>query len=102
MYTNVRYLDKNCKDGIGFDISYLPSLYLPGIAASLIASPVTRKYGRKRSIIISGICFCLGVAVIAILPQIVESEGPDQFAIMIGRVIAGLGIGFGTQVYLEA
>ena len=47
--------------------------------------------------IISGVSFCIGSAVIAIVPQIIQ-YGPDQLAIIIGRVIAGVGIGFGTQV----
>ncbi|PON67114.1 Sugar/inositol transporter [Parasponia andersonii] len=96
VYSNEHYLDHYCRDGAGMDAGYLPPLYIPGIIASLIASPVTRKYGRRRSIIISGVCFGIGAALIAIVPQIVQ-YGPDQLGILVGRVIAGLGIGFGTQ-----
>ena len=97
MYNKEKYLDKYCRDEVALDAAYLLSLHAPSIVASLIAAPVTRKHGRRRSMIISGVSFCIGSAVIAIVPQIIQ-YGPDKLAIMIGRVIAGVGIGFGTQV----
>lgn len=96
VYRNKHYLDQYCKDDPGSDTVYLPSVYIAGMVASLIASPVSRKYGRRRSMIVGGINFFIGAALIAIVPRLIQ-HGPDELAIMVGRIFAGVGIGFGVQ-----
>ncbi|KAF4352237.1 hypothetical protein F8388_003634 [Cannabis sativa] len=101
VYRNEHYLDQYCKDGAGSDTMYLPSVYVPGIIATLIASRVTRKNGRRRSMIVGGISYFIGATLIAIVPRLVQ-YGPDQLAIIIGRIFAGVGVGFGVQAYNES
>lgn len=40
--------------------SFTSSLYLAGLVATLVASPITRNYGRNASIVCGGISFLLG------------------------------------------
>ncbi|PON44333.1 Sugar/inositol transporter [Trema orientale] len=96
VYVEESYLDEYCQYHTEIDLFFLPSLYLPGIVAALIASPVTRIHGRKKSIIISGVSFCIGALLIAVTPQILRT-GLRNVGIIIGRIIAGVGVGFGTQ-----
>lgn len=65
-------------------------LYIAGLVASLIASPVTRKYGRKTSIIAGGISFLIG--------SILNAAAANLAMLIIGRIMLGVGIGFGDQV----
>uniref|UniRef100_A0A2N9FKV4 Major facilitator superfamily (MFS) profile domain-containing protein n=1 Tax=Fagus sylvatica TaxID=28930 RepID=A0A2N9FKV4_FAGSY len=69
--------------------AFTSSLYLAGLVASLIASPITRKYGRRASIICGGISCLIGATL-------------NFFAINLemllsGRIMLGVGIGFGNQ-----
>ena len=98
VYVEENYLEEYCKYHTQIDLFFLPPLYLSGIIASLVASPVTRIQGRKKSIIISGISSCIGAVLIASTPQILKNTGLVNVGIIVGRVIAGVGIGFGTQV----
>ncbi|XP_004508394.1 sugar transport protein 7-like isoform X3 [Cicer arietinum] len=65
-------------------------LYIAGLVASLIASPVTRKYGRKTSIIAGGISFLIG--------SILNAAAANLAMLIIGRIMLGVGIGFGDQI----
>ncbi|KAF6143695.1 hypothetical protein GIB67_021705 [Kingdonia uniflora] len=69
--------------------AFTSSLYLAGLVASLVASPVTRNYGRRASIICGGISFLLG----AILNALAVNLG----MLIMGRIMLGVGIGFGNQ-----
>ncbi|KAJ4801826.1 Sugar transport protein 7 [Rhynchospora pubera] len=76
--------------------AFTSSLYLAGLVASLAASPVTRNYGRKTSIICGGISFFMG----ATLNAVAVNLG----MLILGRILLGVGIGFGNQavpVYLS-
>lgn len=69
--------------------TFTSSLYLAGLVATLVASPITRKYGRRTSIICGGISFLVGAALNALavnLPML-----------LLGRIMLGVGIGFGNQ-----
>ena len=70
--------------------AFTSSLYLAGLVASLIASPITRKYGRRASIICGGISCLIGATlnVFAINLEMLLS----------GLIMLGVGIGFGNQV----
>jgi MFS family permease len=41
--------------------AYISSFYLVGFVSTLMAATVTRRYGRKTSILIAGISFLIGV-----------------------------------------
>jgi len=70
--------------------AFTSSLYIAGLIASLMASPVTRKYGRRASIIGGGISFLIGSAL--------NASAVNLIMLILGRVMLGFGIGFGNQV----
>ncbi|PNX54996.1 sugar transport protein 7-like, partial [Trifolium pratense] len=70
--------------------AFTSSLYIAGLVASLIASPITRKYGRRASIIGGGISFLIGSAL--------NASAVNLAMLILGRVMLGIGIGFGNQV----
>ncbi|KAJ4958258.1 hypothetical protein NE237_025369 [Protea cynaroides] len=69
--------------------TFTSSLYLAGLVASLVISPITRKYGRRLSIISGGISFLIGAALNAAAVNLVM--------LIMGRIMLGVGIGFGNQ-----
>lgn len=69
--------------------AFTSSLYVAGLVASLLASPVTRKYGRKSSIVTGGLCFLIGAALTA--------SAVNLAMLILGRIMLGVGIGFGNQ-----
>lgn len=69
--------------------AFTSSLYIAGLIASLMASPVTRKYGRRISIIGGGISFLIGSAL--------NASAVNLSMLILGRVMLGVGIGFGNQ-----
>lgn len=71
--------------------AFTSSLYVAGLVASLVASPVTRKYGRRVSIIGGGISFLIGSAL--------NASAVNLAMLLLGRIMLGVGIGFGNQVY---
>lgn len=76
--------------------AFTSSLYLAGMAASVVAGPVTRMYGRRTSIICGGISFLIGAAL--------NAAAINLGMLILGRIMLGIGIGFGNQavpVYLS-
>ncbi|OEL32254.1 Sugar transport protein 5 [Dichanthelium oligosanthes] len=75
--------------------AFTSSLYLAGLAASLVASRVTRAIGRQAVMLAGGALFFAGAAV---------NAGAVNIAMLIvGRMLLGFGIGFTNQaapVYL--
>lgn len=69
--------------------AFTSSLYLAGLVASFVASPVTRDYGRRASIICGGISFLLGAAL--------NAAAANLAMLLTGRILLGVGIGFGNQ-----
>ncbi|KAJ1436961.1 Sugar/inositol transporter [Sesbania bispinosa] len=69
--------------------AFTSSLYIAGLVASLVASPITRKYGRRASIIGGGISFLIGSAL--------NASAVNLAMLILGRVMLGVGIGFGNQ-----
>ncbi|KAL2228358.1 sugar transport protein 7 [Sesamum indicum] len=69
--------------------AFTSSLYLAGLAASLVASPVTRKHGRRASIICGGMSFLIGAAL--------NASAANLGMLLLGRIMLGVGIGFGNQ-----
>lgn len=73
--------------------AFTSSLYLAGLVASLVASPVTRKYGRRASIIAGGVSFLIGSAL--------NASAVNLAMLLLGRIMLGVGIGFGNQVCMH-
>ncbi|GKV18055.1 hypothetical protein SLEP1_g28483 [Rubroshorea leprosula] len=76
--------------------AFTSSLYLAGLVASLVASPVTRNYGRRVSIICGGVSFLVGAGL--------NAAALNLAMLLLGRIMLGIGIGFGNQavpVYLS-
>lgn len=69
--------------------AFTSSLYLAGLVASLVASPVTRKYGRRISIICGGMSFIIGATL--------NASAANLTMLILGRIMLGFGIGFGNQ-----
>ncbi|XP_047310655.1 sugar carrier protein C-like [Impatiens glandulifera] len=68
---------------------FTSSLYLAALISSLVASVVTRKLGRKLSMLFGGVLFLVG-ALINGLAQAV-------WMLILGRILLGFGIGFANQ-----
>ncbi|XP_047981957.1 sugar carrier protein C-like [Salvia hispanica] len=74
---------------------FTSSLYLAALVASLFASFITRKFGRKPSMVFGGLVFLAGAAV--------NGFAHNVAMLIIGRILLGVGIGFANQsapVYL--
>ncbi|XP_047948878.1 sugar carrier protein A-like [Salvia hispanica] len=69
--------------------AFTSSLYLAGLVSSLVASPITRKYGRRGSIICGGVSFLIGAAL--------DASAVNLIMLILGRIMLGVGIGFGNQ-----
>lgn len=71
---------------------FTSSLYIAALVASMIASPVTRKLGRKLTMLLAGIFFIAGTALSALAGTL--------SLIILGRIILGCGVGFANQVII--
>ena len=71
---------------------FTSSLYLAALLASLVASTVTRKFGRRLSMLFGGVLFCSGA--------IINGFAKAVWMLILGRVLLGFGIGFTNQVPL--
>lgn len=72
---------------------FTSSLYIAGLVASLCASPVTRAFGRKSSILLGGIAFLAG--------SVIGGAAYNLVMLMLARALLGVGIGFANQVSLS-
>ncbi|XP_021841542.1 sugar transport protein 1-like [Spinacia oleracea] len=68
---------------------FTSSLYLAALVASIVASTVTRKWGRKRSMFVGGLLFLAGGAI--------NAAAQNVAMLIIGRILLGFGIGFANQ-----
>lgn len=68
---------------------FTSSLYLAALTSSLVASSVTRKMGRKLSMMLGGILFCAGA--------IINGFAQNIAMLIIGRILLGFGVGFANQ-----
>lgn len=69
---------------------FTSSLYLAALVSSLVASTVTRKLGRKLSMLFGGILFCAGA--------LMNGFAQAIWMLIVGRILLGFGIGFANQV----
>ncbi|XP_022142028.1 sugar carrier protein C-like [Momordica charantia] len=68
---------------------FTSSLYLAALLSSLVASPVTRTFGRRLSMLAGGLLFFAGA--------IINASAKVVWTLIIGRVLLGFGIGFTNQ-----
>ncbi|XAR66801.1 hypothetical protein NMG60_11013140 [Bertholletia excelsa] len=91
VYRNKMHVHENnyCKYNNQGLAAFTSSLYLAGLVASLVASPITRKFGRRGSIICGGMCFITGATL--------DASAVNLAMLILGRLMLGFGIGFGNQ-----
>nr|KYP41407.1 Hexose carrier protein HEX6 [Cajanus cajan] len=78
-----------CKFDSQLLTTFTSSLYVAGLIASFFASPVTRTFGRKASILVGGAAFLIGAAL--------GGAALNIYMLILGRVMLGVGIGFANQ-----
>ncbi|KAL7611861.1 hexose carrier protein HEX6 [Lactuca sativa] len=78
-----------CKFDSQLLTSFTSSLYVAGLIATFFASPITRAFGRKPSILIGGVAFLAGAAF--------GGAAYNIYMLIIGRVLLGVGVGFANQ-----
>lgn len=83
-----------CKFDSQLLTSFTSSLYIAGFISSFFASPVTRAYGRKPSILIGGAAFLAGSAF--------GGAAINVYMLILGRLLLGVGIGFANQVWSDS
>lgn len=93
VYEKIRQrLENNyCKYNNQGLIAFTSSSYLGALVASLVASLVTKKYGRRVTIICAGLSFLLGA--------VLNIASTYLFILFLGRIMLGFGTGFEEQVY---
>jgi MFS family permease len=69
---------------------FTSSLYLAALIASLFASVITRKFGRRITMLGGGVIFLVGA--------ILNGAAADVAMLIIGRILLGIGVGFSNQV----
>lgn len=69
---------------------FTSSVYLAGMAATVVSAYTTRRFGRRMSMLIAGIFFLCGTAF--------SAAAKDLPMLIIGRLLLGFGLGFGNQV----
>ncbi|TXG47278.1 hypothetical protein EZV62_026572 [Acer yangbiense] len=68
---------------------FTSSLYLAALLSSLVASTVTRKFGRKLSMLFGGLLFLAGA--------LINGFAQSVWMLILGRILLGFGIGFANQ-----
>ncbi|XP_022151700.1 sugar transport protein 12-like [Momordica charantia] len=68
---------------------FTSSLYLAALLASLLASWVTKTFGRKKSMLLGGFVFLVGAAI--------NAAAQNLAMLIIGRICLGIGVGFSIQ-----
>uniref|UniRef100_A0A453JAY7 Major facilitator superfamily (MFS) profile domain-containing protein n=1 Tax=Aegilops tauschii subsp. strangulata TaxID=200361 RepID=A0A453JAY7_AEGTS len=69
---------------------FTSSLYVAGLVATLFASSVTTRYGRRASILIGGSVFIAGSAF--------GGAAVNVYMLLVNRILLGIGLGFTNQV----
>lgn len=69
---------------------FTSSLYIAGLVATLLASSVTRKHGRRASILIGGTVFIAG--------SVMGGAAVNIYMLLLNRILLGIGLGFTNQV----
>ena len=96
MKYEMRYEDGYCQFDSQMLTFFSSSHYLVALVASFFASYVTRALGRKISMFLGGLFFLLG--------SVINSVAANIEMLVIGRLLLGVGVGFGNQsvpIYLS-
>ncbi|XVF54934.1 hypothetical protein PTKIN_Ptkin05aG0220600 [Pterospermum kingtungense] len=78
-----------CKFDSQLLTSFTSSLYVAGLFATFLASPVTKAFGRKPSIWLGGAAFLAGSAL--------GAAAFNVYMLIFGRILLGIGVGFANQ-----
>ncbi|KAJ8485083.1 hypothetical protein OPV22_017568 [Ensete ventricosum] len=78
-----------CKFDSQLLTAFTSSLYVAGLFATFIASWVTRRFGRRRTMLAGGFAFMAGAAL--------GGAAADVYMIIFGRVLLGIGVGLANQ-----
>ena len=70
--------------------TFVSSLYLAGVFACLVAGHVTRRVGRRNSMLIGASFFLVGA--------ILNCAAVNNYMLVIGRILLGFAVGFTNQV----
>jgi MFS family permease len=70
--------------------AFTSSLYVSGLVTTFLASAVTARYGRRPSMVVAGAAIITGATV--------GGASVDLSMVILGRVLLGVGLGFGNQV----
>lgn len=70
--------------------AFTSSLYIAGLIATFFASPITRSFGHRLSILVGGAAYLGGAAL--------GGAAYNVYMLIFGRVLLGVGIGFTNQV----
>lgn len=85
--------DKDVSNYCRFDSELLTvftsSLYIAGLVATLFASSVTRRFGRRTSILIGGTVFVIG--------SVFGGAAVNVYMLLLNRILLGVGLGFTNQ-----
>ena len=73
---------------------FTSSLYIAALLSSLCASSLTRKCGRRVSMLIGGAVFVVGAAMNGLAINI--------YMLIVGRILLGIGVGMANQVILNS
>lgn len=71
---------------------FTSSLYIAALVASFFASSVTRRFGRKISMLVAGLVFFIG--------SILNGVANNIIILIISRLLLGVGVGFANQVQI--
>jgi sugar porter (SP) family MFS transporter len=70
-------------------VAFTSSLYISALVSTFFSSYTTRYWGRKATMLIAGVAFCLGV--------ILTTAAQSLAMLLIGRLCLGWGVGFANQ-----
>ncbi|AQK43988.1 Sugar transport protein 5 [Zea mays] len=81
--------DAYCKYDNQLLTAFTSSMYIAAMLASLVASSVTRRVGRKAVMLIGGIMFLAG--------SVINAGAVNVAMLIVGRILLGFGVGFTAQ-----
>lgn len=83
------HISNYCKFNSEILTTFTSSLYIAGLCASLFASQITERYGRRASMLAGGALFLAGSAV--------GGAAVNVYMLILARILLGFGIGFTNQ-----
>ena len=85
--------DGYCKFDSQMLTLFTSSIYMAAMVAPIFASSVTTAYGRRTSMILGGLVFFVG--------SLLGGAAMNIKMLIIGRLLLGVGVGFGNQVLID-